>query len=354
MNLTSQLTALRDESRDLTLPERAELACRLAKRLEKLGEYEQAREALREFWAEQFTASALDGLTEAATAEVLLRVGVLTGSLGSAAQVPNSQETSKDLITRSIELLERLGEQEKVAEARGDLALCYWREGSYDEARITLQKALDGINDGELKAMLLIRAGIIEERTQRLHNALQFYNGAAPLLERSQDHALRGALHNEYGLVFRRLAAPEDHGDYLDRALLEYTAASFHFEEAGNTRYLARVENNLGFLKFTIGRYQDAHRHLDRARDLFLQLKDVGTAAQVDETRARTLLAEGSLKNAERTIRAAVRVLEKGGQQAVLAEALTTQGIIAARTGNQARAALLLQRAIVVAETVGD
>ena len=141
---------------------------------------------------------------------------------------------------------------------------------------------------------------------------------------------------------------------FLDRALIEYAAASFHFEQAGNTRYLARVENNLGFLYFTIGRYQDAHYHLDRARDLFLQLKDVGTAAQVDETRARTLLAEGSLKNAERTIKAAVRVLEKGGQQAVLAEALTTQGIIAARTGNEARAALLLQRAIVVAETVGD
>ncbi len=118
--------------------------------------------------------------------------------------------------------------------------------------------------------------------------------------------------------------------------------------------HVARVENNLGFLYFTIGRYQDAHYHLDRARDLFLQLKDVGTAAQVDETRARTLLAEGSLKNAERTIKAAVRVLEKGGQQAVLAEALTTQGIIAARTGNEARAALLLQRAIVIAETVGD
>jgi CheY-like chemotaxis protein len=183
---------------------------------------------------------------------------------------------------------------------------------------------------------------------------MRYYNEAAPLIEQSEDHFIKGTFHNEYGLVFRRLAAPENREDYVDRALIEYTAASFHFEEAGNTRYLARVENNLGFLYFTIGRYQDAHYHLDRARDLFLQLKDVGTAAQVDETRARTLLAEGRLKNAERTIKAAVRTLEKGGQQAVLAEALTTQGIIAARTGNQARAAQLLQRAIVVAETVGD
>jgi len=34
MNLTSQLTALKNQSRDLTLAERAELCCRLAKQLE--------------------------------------------------------------------------------------------------------------------------------------------------------------------------------------------------------------------------------------------------------------------------------------------------------------------------------
>jgi CheY-like chemotaxis protein/tetratricopeptide (TPR) repeat protein len=243
-----------------------------------------------------------------------------------------------------------------LAEARGDLALCYWREGSYEEAEITLGSALRILREegSDLKAALLIRAGIVETWRQRLQEAISYYDQAAPLVEQSKDHGLKGSFHFEYGVVLRRLSAPENREDYLDRALIEYAASSFHYEQAGNQRAVARVEGNLGFLYFTIGRYQDAHHHLDRARDLFLQLKDVGTAAQVDETRARTLLAEGNLKNAERTIKAAVRVLEKGGQQAVLAEALTTQGIIAARTGNQARAGLLLQRAIVVAETVGD
>jgi CheY-like chemotaxis protein len=127
----------------------------------------------------------------------------------------------------------------------------------------------------------------------------------------------------------------------------------FH-EKAGNTRYLARVENNLGFLYFTIRRYQDAHEHLDKARKLFMKLKDVGTAAQVDETRARTLLAEGRLREAERMIKGRHSSAREWGQQAVLAEALTTHGTIVARLGHQGRAALLLQRAIVVAETVGD
>lgn len=52
------------------------------------------------------------------------------------------------------------------------------------------------------------------------------------------------------------------------------------------------MENNLGFLFFKLGRFVDAHTHLDRAQILFARLKDELHAAQVDETRARVLLAE--------------------------------------------------------------
>ena len=354
MNLRSQLTAL--ENKHLPIDERARLACALAKKFEKVGEYEAAYEVLSAFWPRREEPPTLEDLDEPAKADLLLRVGSLAGWLGGSNQSETSQETAKNLITNAIEIFESIGDLRRAAEGRGDLALCYWREGSYDEARVHLATALETVanESSELKAILLIRAGIVEVWSCRLHEALRLYNSAAPLVEQSENDALKGSFHMEYALLFRRLAVAESRSEFFDQALIENAAASFYHEKAGNTRYLARVENNLGFLYFTIGRYQDAHYHLDRARDLFLQLKDVGTAAQVDETRARTLLAEGSLKNAERTIKAAVRVLEKGGQQAVLAEALTTQGIIAARTGNQARAGLLLQRAIVIAETVGD
>src|SRR5207302_5772207 len=121
-----------------------------------------------------------------------------------------------------------------------------------------------------------------------------------------------------------------------DRALIEYAASSFHYEQAGNEIALARVESNLGFLFFKAERYRQAHEHLNIARHLFVRLKDVATAAQVDDTRARTLLAQGRAADAERIARQAVRVLERGGQQALLAEGLTTQGVALARSGNQA------------------
>ncbi len=294
MNLQSQLTALQEQTRGLNLVERAKLCCRVAKHLEKAGEYEAACEALGEFWPEHRGQPTVEGLDRATAAEVLLRAGALAGWLGSAHQAEGGQETAKNLLTQSVEIFEGLGQTEQIAEARGELALCYWREGSYDEARISLVTALSFLQDeAELKAALLIRAGIVEVWTRRFTEALRLFNEAAPLLERSEDHALKGAFHNEFAALFLRLGLGDDRNDYLDRALIEYAAASFHFEQAGNNRYQASVENNLGFLFFTLKRYSETHEHLNRARSLCLELDDQVHLAQINETRARTLLAEG-------------------------------------------------------------
>jgi CheY-like chemotaxis protein len=356
MNLEAELAALKKQDRDRSLRERAELSCRRAKQLEKLGKYDAAFEALNEFWPDRNQSPRIEGLDDLDRAELLLRIGAIAGWLGSTNQTAGGQEFAKNILTSSIDHFEKLQTVEKISEARGDLALCYYREGSFDEARVQLRTALHLLPEGnnDLEAILLIRAGIIEERTRRLNDALQFYKRAAPLVEQSKDHALKGSYHFEYGLVLRRLSAPENREDYLDRALIEYAASSFHYEQAGNELALARVELNLGYLFFKVGRYGEAHEHLNLARHLFLKLKDAATAAQVDDTRARTLLAQGHASEAERIARQAVRVLERGGQQALLAESLTTQGVALARLGNQSRAKALLQRAIEVAERVGD
>lgn len=356
MNLKGQLSELKRNYTRLPIVEQADISCRLAKQLEKAGDYDGACEALSIFWPERDKLPRLEGLDDLRRAEILLRSGALAGWRGSAEQAEGDQETAKNLITRSIELFAGFEQPVRLAEARGELGLCYWREGSYDEARIQLADALNCLSDrdSELEAVLLIRAAIVEVDAQQFDRALRLYNEALPLVEETEDHALKGSFHIGYGILLTRLATPENREDYMDRALIEYTAASFHFEQAGNDRYLARVENNLGFLYFSIGQSKDAHKHLDRARHLFVQLKDIGTAAQVDDTRARTLMAEGHVFEAERIVRGAVRILQRGGEQAVLADALTTHGTALARLGNTERAAETFEQAIKVAETAGD
>lgn len=143
------------------------------------------------------------------------------------------------------------------------------------------------------------------------------------------------------------------HGD-LDRALVEYAAASYHFEKAEHRCYLANTENNLGLLYFTIKRYEEAHQHLDHARRVLASLKDIGGVAQVDETRACVLLEQGHIAEAERVARSSVRSVEKSGKHGLLAESLITHGRALARLKNYSMALSTFRRAIASAEQTGS
>lgn len=340
----------------LTHEKRARLRCQLAKELEDVGSYDAAREAMSELWPEVGGRPILDGLIDATAAEVVLRVGVLTGWIGSTKQIKGAQETAKDLITESIARFEALQNTEKIAEAQMELGYCYWREGAFNEARTLLYEALGKLVDSksEVKAVTLLRTALVEKVANRLSVALRLHMEAAPLFEESGSHSIKGRFHNEYAQVLRKLSAAERQSEYIDRALIEYAAASYHFEQAGHRRYHACVENNLGFLFCIIKRFAEAHEHLDRAQALFTGMKDDVHTAQVDDTRARVLLAEGRTGEAERLVRSAVRTLERGGEQSLLAEALTTHGIVLARMGSHEAARRELQRAVEAAQGAGD
>ncbi len=355
MNLTKELL-LQIADPTLTYDERARRRCQLAKQLEELGSYERARDAVGELWQRVGERPVLNGLDQRTAAEVLLRAGTLTGWLGSAKQIEGAQEKAKNLISESMTLFETLQDQEKVAEAQTDLAYCYWREGALDEARVLLQEALSrvGSTNSEVKAIALIRSAIVERSAKRFNDALRIHKEAAPVFEKCDSHVLRAKFHIGFANVLHYLSTAEYREDYVDRAFIEYTAAGFHFEQAGHTRYQAYVENNLGFLLSTVGKFSEAHEHLDRAQALFTTLKDTGHLAQVDDTRAKVLLAEGRVAEAEKLARAAVRTLERGGEQSLLAEALTTHGIALARLGRHQHAHLTLQRTVVIAEQAGD
>lgn len=340
----------------LTVNERASLRCRVARHREAAGDFDAAREAMAELWQGIGVRPELEGLDDETKAQVLQRVGALTGWLGSASQIEGSQEMAKDLISESVRMFEELGKRKRVGEARSDLAVCYWRAGAYDEARVTLQEALAEFDehDVEARAIALIWKAEVERASQRLNEALRVYNETAPLIDEVTNHSLAAHFHNGLATTLKDLSAAEHREYYTDRVLLEYAAASFHFEQAGHTRYQACVENNIGSLFGIIGKFEEAHEHLDRAQVLMTRLKDNVHLGQVDDTRARVLLAEGRNVEAEKTARAAVRTLEKGDELSLLAEALTTHGIALVSLDHSDQARACLERAITVAEQVGD
>jgi tetratricopeptide (TPR) repeat protein len=135
---------------------------------------------------------------------------------------------------------------------------------------------------------------------------------------------------------------------------VEYAAASFHLERAGHHRYRARLENNLGFLFATIGRFVDAQEHLNRSRVLSVAVGDRAGVAGAEDSKAQAFLMEGKYAEAERAARSAVRSLKGGGEQAMLAEALTTHGKALARLNQAPVARATLDQAVEIAQTAGN
>ena len=81
---------------------------------------------------------------------------------------------------------------------------------------------------------------------------------------------------------------------------------------------------------------------------------DLGGTAMVEDARAQAFLMEGKNADAERTAREAVKLLSGGGEQVVLAEALTTYGKALARIGKLNDSKTNLERASEIAQVAGD
>jgi len=327
----------------------ASVKCEIAKQLQSCGDYEAASEALGDFWCGIGNRPSLDGLNATEQAEVLGTVGALAGWLGSSGQVTDAQEFAKDLISESIRAFEALGDSDKIADAQLDLAVCYWREGAMDEARVWFQEALGRATSPLLQHRIMVNATTVEICSNKFAEALSLLEQAATLLDHVHDPAVVGRFHMQKALVFRNMGGSEN----IDRALIENAAAGIHFEQADHKRYLGRVENNTGVIFLELGRYGEALEHLDRARTVFTEIGDVGTAAQVNETRARVFLAQGRYVEAEKIAFSSASTFEGGGEYSLLAEALEAQGIALARLGRYQSALGILKRAAHVAETAG-
>jgi two-component system chemotaxis response regulator CheY len=296
----------------------------------------------------------LEGLGDQSAAEVLLQCGTLSGWIGSSQHIAGAQEEAKNLLSEACRIFASLGQPMKVSEVQYELGICYWRLGSLDEARIVLAEALRGLSDVnlELRAKILVRRTLVEISAHRYHEVLDILKEAEPSFDSAND-VLKGKWHAQKAVALLQIATAEKRPDYSDRAVIELTAAIYHFEQANHERLCGANINNLAVLLYKLDRHSEAHEQLDRARKIFTRLNDSGVTAQVDETRARVFVAEGRYAEAKGMIAGAVSALREGGEQALLADALVVQGGVLARLGDHAASVSTLTEAMSIAETAG-
>jgi tetratricopeptide (TPR) repeat protein len=193
----------------------------------------------------------------------------------------------------------------------------------------------------------------VERHAGRLYDSLKQLNDAADIVDQVGPWAT-GRYHLELATVLKNLAIAEARNDFFEQALANYQEALYEFEAIGNHRLKAIVENNHGYLLLSLKRINEAEHRLVLSRKLFDRLDDKVRGAQVDETLAQLHVADGRLDLAEQVILQAVESLAKGGEEALLSEALTTHGVVLFGLGRHREAKRVLERSNRIAESCGD
>ena len=337
----------------LNANDEALLRCKTALEQKDRGDYAGAQETMRPLWKRVGERPKTTGLNPSVAAEVLLCVGILTSWIGSKNQIRDAQELAKNLITQSITYFESSKDVTKVAIAQSEIAYCYYREGTLNEARSWLHDALNKLTfEGAARARALLKLTTVQCSAGQFHEALQLLKENEALFRKITNHTIKGAYHHELAIILRNLATREYRPEYFRRAINEYKEAETQFRLAHNPIFRADLIANVGYLLYKLSRFKEAHKYLNEARRLTLRFKNKASTAQIDDSLAQLLIAEGRLTEAERIARRAVAALRKGGHFCMMAEALITQGVALARLGRSAHAHIIFRQAIEAAHQV--
>lgn len=341
-------------SATLSPDEEVQVFCTITREQIEVGNYEAGCLILRRWWT-LGDWPIIEGLSSYSAGDLLFTTGSLVGCLSSTGRIQKGQKHAEDLLSGSIGIFEHLGAKRRSAEARIELALAYYRQGMFALARKTLLRVLAELQleDNELKSLALIRLAVLERHAGHVADSLSRLSEAQVIVEESGP-LVTGRYYHELAITLREIAIAENRSEYFDRVTSHFRRAFYEFVAIGHHRYAAVAENNHGFLNLALERFDEAEVHLAHARRVFEGLADKLRTAQVDDTLARLYVATDRLDLADSASQTAVISLEACDEEALLAEALTTRGLVFCKLNRHNEARTTLEGARRIAERCGD
>ena len=258
------------------------------------SDYKQGILELAEWWEGPGERPILTGLSPIARAELLLAAGLLTSADGHTRRVRFSQRYARTLLQESMEIVDPTIPARVRLETESHIAYSYFYEGNPAEAKKRFEALLPK-STGGLRLWVVLRLALAYWRLGQFVEAKLLLEGQRERLSEMASANLRGHYHSAWGLVETYNAQTEAE---IDAALMQYTQAAIEYEQGGNLRFLAVVENNIGYLKSRLGLTEDALDHTFKALFIFSSIGDDIRRASCLDTLARIHCAAGNYEEA--------------------------------------------------------
>lgn len=290
-------------------------------KLERCGRYEDALDEIKEFWNDFSVSPNVKDFEPRIAAEMLLRCGSLLGFWGhNNQQFPNSQQTSKNILTNARSRFIDFNDLEKVAECENYLALADWRTNEINEAEIWLEESLAHPLKDSSKVRIysyLIKSLLLLSK-EDYSEIVNYCKNSEAVFRNYGDAFLNGSFCTNLGISYNELGNRSE-------ALRYFELAHFFHQKSQHKVYLGTVENNLAQLYKLEKRFAKAHSAIDNATKLFKKIKDKTREGFSFDTKAQIFLAERKFAEALQTVEKAITVLKKSENLGYLVETLMTK-----------------------------
>ncbi len=248
---------------------------------------------------------------ERGEAAITVLLGFLDSGNGKIAEAKKKQEYA-------LSLFRKINYQRGIAAALGGIGVIEGKQGNYPEATklfLEILKIYETLHDTDDIINTHLRLGVVNEKSNHLEKALQYYEGAINALEQKEESSQRLLmLYNNIGVVYGKAGNFDKALSYFEKAL-----AKSGKDKPGFTGVRILTLNNLGIV-------YDRLNQDNKSLNYFKEAEQIAVDNHLQEDYIRVIINKASVigkTNPEESIKMLSKCLEEikqAGQKSMEAD----------------------------------